>query len=149
LLLLLLALAVFCLCAGCVAFDDATVRACFSGLVGGARTAARKTLTDLGADYAASWDDACTHLVATALVASDKQTGALAKRVPIVSPKWLEACKAAGARVDEAPFLLTATVARAAACAATGRCSHGGGHRVDHHRRKARRRRVRQVRRRL
>jgi hypothetical protein len=92
-----------------------SVRACFSGLVGGARTAARKTLTDLGAEYAASWDDKCTHLVATALVASDKQTGALAKGVPIVSPKWLDACKAAGARVDEAPFLLTAPVVAAVA----------------------------------
>jgi hypothetical protein len=82
------------------------VRACFSGLVGGQRTSARKILTDLGGEYAASWDDKCTHLVATALVTSDKQTKAIAKAVPIVSPKWLDACKTAGAHVDEAPFSL-------------------------------------------
>ncbi len=99
----------------------AGVHACFSGLVDDERKAARQTLVDLGGVYAADWDARCTHLVAKALVKSDKQTQALAKGVPIVSPAWLAACKAANARVAEAAFSLTAPppVVAAAAAAAT------------------------------
>jgi hypothetical protein len=69
------------------------VRACFSGLVDPERAEVRKILVDLGGQYSQNWDDKCTHLVASFVAKSDKQTSAVEANAPVVRASWLRACQ--------------------------------------------------------
>jgi len=74
----------------------------------------KRILFDLGAKVADEWTPEITHLVADTFRRTAKMMCAICHGAYVVTPEYIVACRAAGQRVDEMPFMLQDTVCEAA-----------------------------------
>nr|QDO16208.1 mediator of DNA damage checkpoint protein 1 [Lingulodinium polyedra] len=74
----------------------------------------RRILLDIGAEVAEEWTTEITHLIADTFRRTTKMMCAICRGMRIVTPDYIAACRVAGRRVDEKPFLLQDAVCEAA-----------------------------------
>lgn len=74
----------------------------------------RRILADLGASIAEEWTPGITHLVADTFRRTAKMMCTICRGGYVVTPQYIVACRAAGKRVEEAPYLLRDPVCEAA-----------------------------------
>jgi len=74
----------------------------------------RRILAELGAGIAEEWTPGITHLIADTFRRTAKMMCTICHGGYVVTPEYIVACRAAGKRVDEAPYLLRDPVCEAA-----------------------------------